>query len=72
MHPWAWVWGIAAVNSVTYEEDRSRDLQDSVSWVKGKHSLKFGARYLWFQAATGESTAGAGNTSSPMPKPPKW
>lgn len=46
--------GNCAVNSVTYEEDRSRDLQDSVSWVKGKHSLKFGARYLWFQAATGE------------------
>jgi len=46
--------GNCAVNSVTYEEDRSRDLQDSVSWVKGKHSIKFGARYLWFQAATGE------------------
>ena len=46
--------GNCSVNSVTYEEDRSRDLQDSVSWVTGKHSLKFGARYLWFQADTGE------------------
>jgi hypothetical protein len=46
--------GNCSVNSVNYEEDRSRDIQDSISWIKGKHSMKFGARYLWFQAATGE------------------
>lgn len=46
--------GNCSVNSVNYEEDRSRDIQDSVSWIKGRHSFKFGARYLWFQAATGE------------------
>ena len=39
----------AAVNS---ENDRSRDIQDSISWNTGKHTLKFGARYLWFQAAS--------------------
>jgi hypothetical protein len=52
--------GNCSVNSVTYEEDRSRDLQDSVSWVNGKHSLKFGARYQWFQAATGELDSRSG------------
>ena len=31
----------SAVNS---ENDRSRDIQDSVSWNKGDHSFKFGAR----------------------------
>jgi hypothetical protein len=36
-----------------YEFDRSRDLQDAVSWTKGTHTFKFGARYLWFQAASG-------------------
>ncbi len=39
----------SAVNS---ENDRSRDIQDSVSWNHGNHSFKFGARYLWFQAAS--------------------
>jgi outer membrane receptor protein involved in Fe transport len=38
-----------AVNS---ENDRSRDFQDAVSWNKGTHTYKFGARYLWFQAAS--------------------
>lgn len=41
---------VAAVN---YEVDRSRDLQEAVSWSKGSHTMKFGARYLWFQAASG-------------------
>jgi outer membrane receptor protein involved in Fe transport len=40
-----------AQNSV--EMDRSRDIQESISWTVGSHSLKFGARYLWFQAASG-------------------
>src|SRR5262249_48954584 len=40
---------VSAVNS---ENDRSRDIQDSVSWDRGTHGLKFGARYLWFQAAS--------------------
>src|SRR5262249_48892845 len=40
---------LAAVNS---ENDRSRDIQDSVSWNRGTHGFKFGARYLWFQAAS--------------------
>lgn len=40
---------VAAVNS---ENDRSRDIQDSVSWNHENHSFKFGARYLWFQAAS--------------------
>lgn len=38
-----------AVNS---ENDRSRDFQDAVSWNRGRHTYKFGARYLWFQAAS--------------------
>ena len=46
--------GNCSVNSVNYEIDRSRDVQDSIAWVRGKHSMKFGARYLWFQAATGQ------------------
>src|SRR5262249_27873534 len=39
--------GNCNANSVSYEKDRSRDVQDSISWVKGKHTFKFGARYLW-------------------------
>ena len=39
----------AAVNS---ENDRSRDIQDAVTWTKGTHAFKLGARYLWFQAAS--------------------
>jgi hypothetical protein len=49
-----------SVGQVNYEKDRSRDVQDSIAWVKGKHSLKFGARYLWFQAATGEYDSRSG------------
>lgn len=40
-----------AQNSV--EMNRSRDFQESISWTTGSHSLKFGARYLWFQGAAG-------------------
>ena len=39
----------SAVNS---ENDRSRDIQDAVTWNSGKHTFKFGVRYLWFQAAS--------------------
>jgi len=42
-----------AVAAHNYEFDRSRDIQDAVSWTKGAHNFKFGGRYLWFQAASG-------------------
>jgi hypothetical protein len=45
--------GNCAIAQHDYEFDRSRDLQDAVSWTKGTHTFKFGARYLWFQAASG-------------------
>jgi Carboxypeptidase regulatory-like domain/TonB dependent receptor len=46
--------GSCAVSAHNYELDRSRDFQDAVSWVKGSHAFKFGARYLWFQNASAE------------------
>lgn len=45
--------GTAAGAQNSVEMDRSRDIQDAVSWIVGSHSLKFGARYNWFQAAAG-------------------
>jgi len=45
--------GNCAAGQHDYEFDRSRDLQDAVSWTRGTHTFKFGARYLWFQAASG-------------------
>ena len=50
---WAWSRKHAAVAAHNYEFDRSRDIQDAVSWTKGTHNFKFGGRYLWFQAASG-------------------
>jgi outer membrane receptor protein involved in Fe transport len=44
--------GNCSPGSVNKELDRSRDLQDAVTWNRGTHTYKFGARYLWFQAAT--------------------
>jgi len=45
--------GTAAGAQNSFEQDRSRDIQNAVSWIVGSHSLKFGARYNWFQAAGG-------------------
>ena len=44
--------GNCAAGAVNSENDRSRDLQDAVTWNRGTHTLKFGVRYLWFQAAS--------------------
>jgi outer membrane receptor protein involved in Fe transport len=44
--------GNCAASAVNSENDRSRDFQDAVSWNRGTHTFKFGARYLWFQAAS--------------------
>ena len=38
---------------LNYEIDRTRDIQDTIFWNKGAHSIKLGARYMWFQAASG-------------------
>jgi outer membrane receptor protein involved in Fe transport len=45
--------GTAAGAQNSFEQDRSRDIQDAVSWIVGSHSFKFGTRYNWFQAAGG-------------------
>ena len=44
--------GNCSAGAVNSENDRSRDLQDAVTWNRGTHTYKFGARYLWFQNAT--------------------
>ncbi len=44
--------GNCAAGAVNSENDRSRDLQDAITWNHEKHTFKFGARYLWFQAAS--------------------
>lgn len=45
--------GNAAGAQNSTEMNRSRDVQESISWTTGSHTLKFGARYLWFQSAGG-------------------
>lgn len=42
---------------VNTELDRTRDVQDAVFWNKAAHSIKIGARYLWYQAS-GSQTDG--------------
>jgi TonB dependent receptor len=44
--------GNCSAGAVNSENDRHRDLQDAVTWNSGTHTYKFGARYLWFQAAS--------------------
>jgi outer membrane receptor protein involved in Fe transport len=44
--------GNCSAGAVNSENDRSRDFQDAVTWNRGTHTYKFGARYLWFQAAS--------------------
>ncbi len=45
--------GNCTTGVVNYEVDRTRDIQDTVFWNKGAHSIKLGLRYMWFQAASG-------------------
>lgn len=44
--------GNCSASAVNSENDRSRDFQDAVTWNRGTHTYKFGARFLWFQAAS--------------------
>src|ERR1035437_3218193 len=39
-----------------HEVDRTRDIQDTIFWNMSAHSIKIGARYLWYQAASGTSS----------------
>ena len=39
-----------------HELDRTLDIQDTVFWNKSAHSIKIGARYLLFQAASGTTS----------------
>ena len=49
-----------AAAAVNYEKDHSQDFQDSLFWAKGRHSFKFGVRYLRFQAAYGPLNSRSG------------
>lgn len=41
---------------LNFELDRTRDIQDTVFWNKAAHSIKIGARYMWFQTASGQTS----------------